>query len=102
MAISIELWTNDGLVDGAERWWDDIEARLTDPVAAQQTYPLMCRVDPYGDAVLRQEEFVPFIEELRRFSLGAPPTVVAITDELIRLCQVGLGAPAAELRFVGD
>lgn len=102
MAISIELWTTDGLVGGAEQWWDDIEAWLPEPEQAQRDYPLVALIDPYGFTTINRDDFPALIEELRRLVAGAPAAVTAVAESLIEVCEIGLGSTAAELRFVGD
>ena len=102
MALSIELWTNEGLVGGAEHWWDDVEASLVRLDPDGRVFPLLCRVDPYGDATFTQAELESLSEELRVLAADSSPAVVAIASELISLCEAGQGATFAELRFVGD
>jgi hypothetical protein len=103
MAIRIELWTSGGLTDGAEHWWDDVEATLHALDPAHEAFPLLSRVDPYGDTTFTGTELLPLREELRRLAATTPPrAVTAIAGKLIELCDAGLGAAASELRFVGD
>lgn len=103
MAITIELWTSEGLVGGAERWWDDVEATLRSLDPTHATFPLVSRIDPYGDATFAQPELAPLRDELERFAAATPPPRVAeIVTELIGLCKTALEADTAELRFVGD
>lgn len=102
MALSIELWTSEGLAGGAEHWWDFVEVNLYKVDPDRRTFPLLWRVDPYGDAVFTQAELGPLAEELQRLAAEGPPAVVAITSDLVSLCEAGMKAPAAELRFVGD
>lgn len=103
MAITIELWTGNGLVDGAEHWWDDVEATLCSLDPTHELYPLLSQVDPYGDATFTQSQLQALGEELRQLA-GATSraSVVAITRELADLCARGLEDGSSELRFVGD
>ncbi|WP_104106325.1 hypothetical protein [Nocardioides sp. 616] len=103
MAITIELWTRNGLVGGAEHWWDDVEVTLRALDPAQEAFPLLSRVDRYGDATFTEAELRPLREELWRLAATTPPrAVAAIADKVIELCDAGLAATASELRFVGD
>lgn len=100
MAISIELWTSERLVGGAEHWWDDVESALS---TAHEDFPLLSRVDPYGDATFTRSELAPLADESRRLaSTTTAPGVAAVAREIADLCTAGLEAAVAELRFVGD
>lgn len=103
MAITIELWTGNGLIDGAEHWWDDVEATLHSLDPAHEFYPLLSQVDPYGDATFTQSQLQALGEEIRQLARATSrASVVAITRELADLCAKGLEAGPSELRFVGD
>jgi hypothetical protein len=101
MAVVIELWTNEGVIGGAEHWWDDVEASLLRLDSDGHGFPLLSRVDPYGDATFTQAELEPLSEELHLLAAKAP-AMGAISSKLISLCEAGQQATAAELRFVGD
>lgn len=102
MAITIELWADEQLVDGAESWWDDVERWLASTPGSEQTYPLLSQVDPYGFVTLRNEDIQSLKVELEQASLTAPAKVVEIVARLIELCQAAAAQSSAELRFVGD
>lgn len=102
MAIRIELWTDEGLVGGAEQWWDDVESALPERDLAEQTYPILSRIDPYGDIVIGRVDMGALAAELDELALQARPSVRAFADQLAGLCRRGLSAAAAELRFLGD
>lgn len=103
MAVRIELWTSDGLIDGAEHWWDDVEATLHSLDPTHEEFPLLSRIDPYGDATFNQAQLESLGTELRNLAAATSrPTVLELIQELIALCATGLAANASELRFVGD
>ncbi len=100
MALSIELWTGGQLTGGVEQWWDDVEAAL--PEDADARFPLLKRVDPYGDVVIKGPELDALGRELRLLSATAPAGVQPFLLRLIGLCSAGSSRRDAELRFVGD
>ncbi|UUW92398.1 hypothetical protein [Pimelobacter simplex] len=103
MAITIELWTGNGLIDGAEHWWDVVEATLQSLDPTHELYPLLSQVDPYGDATFTHSQLKALGEELRQLAGSTSrASIVAITRELTNLCARGLRDDSSELRFVGD
>jgi hypothetical protein len=101
MAIRIELWIDGRLVGGAEQWWDDIKALLPDD-AGGAGFPLLGRVDPYGDVLFEQEEIGALAAEVRRFAPQAPESARTFLRKLAVLCDEGGLAERSELRFLGD
>jgi hypothetical protein len=101
MAIRIELWIDNQLVDGAEQWWDDIEASLPEG-EGEASCPMLDRVDPYGDVLLEPDEMRALAVEARRFLTQAPERVRTFLEKLAELCDKGGLDERAELRFLGD
>ncbi len=101
MAVRIELWVDGRVVDGAEQWWDDIEAAFpTDE--GEAGFPMLGRVDGYGDVLFAREELGALAAEVRRFVPRAPESVRLFLEKLIELCEEGDRGARAELRFLGD
>jgi hypothetical protein len=101
MAVRIELWIDGRVVDGAEQWWDDIEAALAaDDRKAE--FPMLGRVDAYGDVLFEREELGALAADVRRFMSHAPESVRPFLERLTELCEAGDRGTAAELRFLGD
>jgi hypothetical protein len=99
--MRIELWIDGLLVGGAEQWWDDIEASLAG-AEAESDFPMLSRVDPYGDVSFEGEVLSGLAAEVRRFSPQAPERVQPFLDKLAALCDQGGQGSQAELRFLGD
>ncbi|MEV6893327.1 MULTISPECIES: hypothetical protein [Kribbella] len=96
MAIRIELWVDGRLIDGVEQWWDDLAAAL--PV--DEDFPMLGRVDAYGDVVFARDELEVLAAEARRFVPRAPDRVRPLLLKLAELCTQG--GSEGELRFLGD
>ncbi|MEV4260227.1 hypothetical protein [Kribbella sp. NPDC049584] len=100
MAIRIELWVDGRLVDGAEEWWDDIEASLDDEDGGG--FPMLRRVDPYGDVVFEKEELGALAGEVRHLIPRVPVRVGTFLEKLAGLCDEGGTGTSSRLRFLGD
>lgn len=101
MAVTIELWVDGKLVDGTERWWDEVELWLARD-NARLHYPLLASIDPYGDRVIPQQRLPDLMDEVERAALSAPSSVATLARKLAALCDAGIRARSAELRFNGD
>lgn len=102
MALRIELWTDAGLVDGVEQWWDDVDAWLSSTDGAPASYPITASIDPYGFGAIPSADLEAFRSELAEIVKLAPVQVAAIATQLVSLCDRGLAATRPELRLVGD
>jgi hypothetical protein len=101
MAVRVELWIDGRVVDGAEPWWDDIEGAF--PAGEGEAgFPMLGRVDAYGDVLFEQEGLGPLAAEVRRFLPQAPEGVRPFLRKLTELCEEGGRGTGAELRFLGD
>ena len=101
MAIRIELWVDGRLVDGAEEWWDDIEASLLDDEDSGG-FPMLRRVDPYRDVVFEKEELGALAAEVRLLIPRVPVRVGAFLEKLAGLCDEGGMGTSSRLCFLGD
>ena len=101
MTVRIELWVDGQLVGGAEEWWDYIEASIPDGEEAVG-FPLLRRVDPYGDVLFEREELGALAVEVRRLVPQALEQARPSLEKLADLCDEGNVGTAAELRFIGD
>jgi len=101
MPLLIELWIDDRLVGGVNEWWDDVEGSLAEPGAANE-FPLLSRVDPYGDAVIGRDDLPALAVEARRLSPRARERARPLLGKLASLCDEGVRAERSELRFLGD
>ncbi|MFF0264792.1 hypothetical protein [Kribbella sp. NPDC004536] len=101
MAVRIELWIEGRLVNGAEQWWDDIEASLPD-VEWKARFPMLSRVDPYGVVSFERKEMDALGADVRRFLPQAPERVRPFLQRLADLCDEGRLGKVSELRFLGD
>jgi hypothetical protein len=101
MTIRIELWIDGRLVGGAEEWWDYIEASVPDGEGAVG-FPLLQRVDPYGDVLFEREELGALAAEVRRLLPRALEQARPSLEKLAELCDTGSLGTASELRFIGD
>jgi hypothetical protein len=102
MTVRIELWDGNALVGGAETWWDDVEAQLSESAVATRQYPVLSRIDPYGDVVIPRSDFPQLIADLQNCAADASPPLVKVLNKLVALAEQGLSTDAAELRFLGD
>ncbi|WP_432880552.1 hypothetical protein ACQPYH_35475 [Kribbella sp. CA-245084] len=100
MTIRIELWVDGRLVDGAEEWWDYIEASVPD--GEEVGFPLLRRVDPYGDVLFERDELGALAAEVRRLLPRALEQARLSLEKLADLCDKGSLGSASELRFIGD
>jgi hypothetical protein len=98
MAIRIELWADGRIVGGLEAWWDRMEIAL--PVDRSTKYPLLSRVDPYGDIIFEGAELESLAGELRTFVTDSPESLRPLLTDLIGLCDEGLVARDAKLKFL--
>lgn len=101
MAINIELWIDDRIAGGVGEWWDDVEASLAESRAAKE-FPMLSRVDPYGDVTFGREDMQALAIEARRLSPLARERARPFLDKLASLCDEGGRAERSELRFRGD
>lgn len=100
MAVRIELWLEGRPVGGLEAWWDRMEMALPGDRATR--YPLLSRIDPYDDVVFERDDLEPLAGELRAFMADSPESLTGLLTDLIRLCDEGLVARDARLKFLGD
>lgn len=100
MALSIELWSGGRLTDGVEEWWDAVEAAFPDD--GRTRFPLVSRIDPYGDTAFSHAELRPLANELIELSTLTPDGPLELLTRLITLCEKGSALDDAELRVVGD
>jgi hypothetical protein len=101
MAITIELWIDGVLVDGAEQWWDGIEALMRDEQSKAEC-PILNKVDPYGDLVVDRGTLAELSIEADRLRAQAPRKLRGFLERLSALSDAGARATQAELRFLGD
>ncbi|MER7249761.1 hypothetical protein [Kribbella sp. NPDC000426] len=102
MAIRIELWIDGQLVDGAEEWWDFLEASLPDDGEGTAGFPLLGRVDPFGEVLVTGKELGALSAEVRQLLPQALEQARPLLEKLADLCDKGSLGTAAELRFIGD
>jgi hypothetical protein len=95
IAISIELWVDGRLVDGAEQWWDDIERLLVEDETRSQV-PDVEACGPYGDVLFDVEGLAALAAEVRQLVPQAPAGVRTFLEKLAGLCDDGgIGAGLA-------
>jgi hypothetical protein len=100
MALRVELWDSDRLVDGVEEWWDDVERALAE---ANDDYPVLRAVSPYGELRLARALLGELEEECHRLATGAATQRGrALLLKIGALCAQAASNDAAELRFNGD
>lgn len=100
MPMRIELWQNGSLVDGIEEWWDGVEAALT---AAQEDYPILDSISPYGDLTLAFDRLKDLGSESRRLAESADKAKLrSMLLKISELCERARTTPGSELRFNGD
>jgi hypothetical protein len=97
MAISIELRVDGQVVNGIEMWWDDLDVALT---GRDEEYPLLSRVDPYGDVVFGANVLDGVLAELEKLANSEPH--LSNIAKIRALCIEGLSSEQSELRFSGD
>lgn len=101
MAVVVELWVDGKLVDGTERWWDEVELWLAND-ALRLDYPLLASIDPYGGRIIPQQRLPDLLDEAQRAAHSAPRNVATLARKIAALCDTGVRAHEAELRFSGD
>lgn len=101
MTVRIELWIDGQLVDGAEEWWDYLEASLPDSEGVA-SFPLLIRVDPFGDVLFEGHELGALAAEVRRLLPRALEQARPLLERLADLCDKGGQGMASQLRFLGD
>lgn len=102
MAVRIELWSGQAVAGGTEGWWDYVEARLPELDLATREYPVLSRIDPYGDVSVPQSDFPQLIADLQRCAVDASPRLAEFLATLVALAEQGLSSDSSELRFLGD
>jgi hypothetical protein len=98
MAISIELCVNGVVVDGFEVWWDEMDSALD---GVTDDYPLLERVDAYGDVEFTPSELGDLEREIRRMTRdqAAPRELLERVGKLVTAAR---SADRSVLRFRGD
>jgi hypothetical protein len=99
MALRIELWESGRLIDGVEEWWDGVEAALA---AAEDAYPLLDGVSPYGDFRVAPDRLRDLAVESRALAATTTGSVRTLLLKLGDLSDRAASATDAELRFNGD
>ena len=98
MAVVVELLDGGNVVSGTETWWDEMEAVLE---GRSDDFPVLSKVDPYGDVIISAEQFDELIEEARVL-VSVPRAPIALIDRLRELAALGLSFQQPALRFRGD
>lgn len=99
MAVSIELWVDGRLTDGAEQWWDDVEIAVD---ASRLDLPLLDSINPYGELRLHPPMIRDLAREIEALLPSAPEAIKPFLRKLAGLCEQGSKHNGSELRFVGD
>ncbi|MCO7237612.1 hypothetical protein [Aeromicrobium sp. CnD17-E] len=102
MAINVELWRDDAIVDGLQVWWELFEMYvLADDHQAGS--PLVRRIDPYGCATFARGELPALEMELQRLSTEIADNRRDALMRIRELCRIGVELSGqVELRFLGD
>jgi hypothetical protein len=98
MALRIELWERDALIDGVEEWWDGVEAALE---ASEDEYPILDSVSPYGELTVPCDRLRDLAGESSRLAESTTGRVRALLLKIADLCARAT-ATDFELRFNGD
>jgi hypothetical protein len=99
VTISVELRVNGVAIDGVEEWWDEMEFALTD---REEHYPMVRRVDAYGNVRFDRSELGSLIAELRRLRTEVDSTPKKLVGKLEALFLRAISTEGSDIVFVGD